>query len=155
MFIINDFDKDTSSCTTVNNILGMFVTFSLSVLSVYPGHWPNGLSVHQCPGRLESNPRSSYTKDSKDLMLPCLTLSYIRYGSRVKWINPRKGEAFFPIPRCSSYWNICNNVFVCFFMTEIKWYFRHLFNTSLPLHLYLILNDIITFSFCLFSNKII
>ena len=25
------------------------------------------------------------------LMPPCLTLSIIRYGSRVKWSNPRKG----------------------------------------------------------------
>ena len=33
------------------------------------------------------------------LMLPCLTLSIIRYGSRVKWSNPGKGVAPFPTPR--------------------------------------------------------
>ena len=33
-----------------------------------------------------------------------LTLSIIRYGSRVKWSNPGKGVAPFPTPRCSSYW---------------------------------------------------
>ena len=38
------------------------------------------------------------------LMLPCLTLSIIRYGSRVKWNNPGKGVAPSPSPRCSSYW---------------------------------------------------
>ena len=38
------------------------------------------------------------------LMLPCLTLSIKRYGSRVKWSNPRKGVAPFPTPQCSSYW---------------------------------------------------
>ena len=38
------------------------------------------------------------------LMPPCLTLSIIRYGSRVKWSNPRKGIAPSPTPRCSSYW---------------------------------------------------
>ena len=37
------------------------------------------------------------------LMPPCLTLSIIRYGSRVKWVNPEKGVAPFPTPWCSSY----------------------------------------------------
>ena len=36
-------------------------------------------------------------------MPPCLTLSIIRYGSRVKWSNPGKGVAPFPTPWCSSY----------------------------------------------------
>ena len=35
---------------------------------------------------------------------PCLTLSIIRYVSRVKWSNPGKGIAPSPILRCSSYW---------------------------------------------------
>ena len=35
------------------------------------------------------------------LMPPCLTLSIIRYGSRVKWNNPRKGVAPSPTPCCS------------------------------------------------------
>ena len=37
-------------------------------------------------------------------MPPSLTLSIIRYGSRVKWINPGKGVAPSPTPWCSSYW---------------------------------------------------
>ena len=37
------------------------------------------------------------------LIPPCLTLSNIRYVSRVKWSNPGKGEAPSPTPRCSSY----------------------------------------------------
>ena len=37
------------------------------------------------------------------LMPPCLTLSVIRYGSRVKWSNPGKGVAPFPTPWSSSY----------------------------------------------------
>ena len=37
------------------------------------------------------------------LMLPCLTLSIIRYGSRVKWNNPGNGVAHFPTPWYSSY----------------------------------------------------
>ena len=35
---------------------------------------------------------------------PSLTLSNIRYISRVKWSNPGKGVAPSPTPRCSSYW---------------------------------------------------
>ena len=35
------------------------------------------------------------------LMPPCLTLSIIRYGSRVKWSNPGKGVAPSPTPWCS------------------------------------------------------
>ena len=38
------------------------------------------------------------------MVLPCLTLSNIRYESRVKWSNPGKGVAPYPTPRCSSYW---------------------------------------------------
>ena len=38
------------------------------------------------------------------LMPPCLTLSMIRYGSRVKWSNPGNGVAPSPTPRCSSSW---------------------------------------------------
>ena len=35
---------------------------------------------------------------------PYLTLSIIRYGSRVKWSNPGKSVALSPTHRCSSYW---------------------------------------------------
>ena len=35
------------------------------------------------------------------LMPPCLTLSIIRYGSRIKWSNPEKGVAPSTTPRCS------------------------------------------------------
>ena len=35
------------------------------------------------------------------LMPPCLTLSIIRYGSRVKWSNPGKVVAPSPTPWCS------------------------------------------------------
>ena len=37
------------------------------------------------------------------LMPPCLTLSIIRYRSRVKWSNPGKGVVPSPTPRCSIY----------------------------------------------------
>ena len=35
---------------------------------------------------------------------PCLTLSNIRYVSRVKWSNQGKGVVPSPTPRCCSYW---------------------------------------------------
>ena len=38
------------------------------------------------------------------LIPPCLTLSNIRYVSRVRWSNPGKEVAPTPTPRCSSYW---------------------------------------------------
>ena len=47
---------------------------------------------------------ASYQKLSKwYLITPCLTLSDIRYVSRVKWSNPGKRVAPSPTPRCSSY----------------------------------------------------
>ena len=38
------------------------------------------------------------------LIPPCLTLSNIKYVSRVKWSNPGKGVAPSPTPGYSSYW---------------------------------------------------
>ena len=38
------------------------------------------------------------------LIPPCLTLSIIRYVSRVKWSNPWKRVTPSPTPWCSSYW---------------------------------------------------
>ena len=57
------------------------------------------------PGKPGFNPRSSHTKNSKKwyLMPPCLTLSIIRYGSRVKCCNPGKVVPPSPTPWCSSY----------------------------------------------------
>ena len=62
-------------------------------------------SVCQWSGRPGFNPRSRHTKDFKKwyLIPPCLTLSNIRYVSRIKWSNPGKGGAPSPTPQCSSY----------------------------------------------------
>ena len=50
--------------------------------------------------------RLSHTKDSKNwyLIPSCLTLSIIRYGSRLKWSNPGKGVVPSPTSWYSSYW---------------------------------------------------
>ena len=46
----------------------------------------------------------SYQRLKKWYLMPtCLTLSIIRYGSRVKWSNPGKGVAPSSTPWCSSY----------------------------------------------------
>ena len=48
---------------------------------------------------------TSYQRLLKWYLLPhCLTLSNIRYVSRVKWSNSGKGAAPSPTPQCSSYW---------------------------------------------------
>ena len=59
----------------------------------------------QWPGKHWFNPWiESYQRLKKwYLMPPCLTLSIIRYGSRVKWGNPGIGVASPLTPWCSSY----------------------------------------------------
>ena len=47
----------------------------------------------------------SYERLKKWYLMPsCLTVSIIRYRSRVKWSNPGKGVVLSPTPCCSSYW---------------------------------------------------
>ena len=56
------------------------------------------------PGDLGSSQVESYQKLKKWYLMPlCLTLSIIRYGSRVKWSNLGKGVAPSATPWCSSY----------------------------------------------------
>ena len=56
------------------------------------------------PGDLGSIPGRVIPKTLKWYLIPtCLTLSNIRYISRVKWSNPGKGVAPSPTPQCSSY----------------------------------------------------
>ena len=65
--------------------------------------------------QLECSPKAQETKVQSEvescqrlkkwyLMPPCLTLSIIRYKSRVKWSNPEKRVAPFPTPQCGRYW---------------------------------------------------
>ena len=55
------------------------------------------------PGDLGSIPGCVIPKTLKILIPPGLTLSNIRYISRVKWSNPGKGVVPSPTPRCRSY----------------------------------------------------
>ena len=80
---------------------------NISVI-IQPLHRHIGLVVECLPMARETEIQSqvkSYQRLKKwYLMLPCLTLSIIRYVSRVKWSNPGKGVAPFTTPRCSSNW---------------------------------------------------
>ena len=53
---------------------------------------------------VQSKVESSQRLKKWYLMIPCLTLRIIRYGSRVKWSNPEKGIAPSPTPQYSSFW---------------------------------------------------
>ena len=67
------------------------------IKSKLPVHWSRGTWVQ--------SQVASYQKLFKWCLIPpCLTLSNIRYVSRVKWNDPEKGVAPSPTPRCSSYW---------------------------------------------------
>ena len=58
-----------------------------------------------CPGDLGSIPGWIVPKTLKMVLdTSFLTLSDIRYVSRVKWSNPGEGVAPSPTPRCNSYW---------------------------------------------------
>ena len=76
------------------------VTFIILYLLAY---W-----VECLPMVLETSVQSqveSYQRLKKwFLMPPCLALSTIRWGSRVKWSNPGNGVAPSPTPLCGSYW---------------------------------------------------
>ena len=57
------------------------------------------------------------------LIAPCLTLSILRLGSRVKWSNPWKEVAPSTTPWCSSYWK-----------GSLRWQLYYFFNNSLWIH---------------------
>ena len=69
---------------------------------------PIGLAVECSPMAWEIGVQSqvkSYQSLKKwYLTPPCLTLSIIKYVSRIKWSNPGKGVAPFPTPQFGSYW---------------------------------------------------
>ena len=96
------------STLMIDLVFNSFFNFSkvyIKYLCTYTRHWHDGYSVLQWSGRPGFNSRSSHTRNSKNGSLKpfCLTLSIIRYGSRVKWRNQGKGVAPSPTPWCSSY----------------------------------------------------
>ena len=79
-----------SPSTTVASFTLLFINLPIGIV----------VSVYQWSGRPGFTPWSNHTKDSKN---SALTLSIIRYGSRVKWSNPGKGVVPSPTFWCSSY----------------------------------------------------
>ena len=59
--------------------------------------------AHVWESKVQSHVESYQRLKKWYLMPPCLTLSIIRYGSRVKWINPEKGVVPSLTPQCSSH----------------------------------------------------
>ena len=89
-----------SSCIHLHDLLSssIFSLFSSLLLGPAVRVFANG------PGDLGSIPGRVIPKTLKWYLIPpCLTLSIIRYGSRVKWSNPGNGVAPSPTPWCSSY----------------------------------------------------
>ena len=64
-------------------------------------HWPNEYSLHQWSGKPKFKSKfESYQRLKRWYLIPpCLSLSIIRYRSRVKWSNSRKGVVPSPIPQ--------------------------------------------------------
>ena len=95
----NQHKRNDSLCSRTFNKFGTEIQFPLlftkldSVFASGPG------DRGSIPGRVIPNTQKEWY-----LISLCLTLSLIRYVSRVKWSNSRKGVAPFPTPRCSSYW---------------------------------------------------
>ena len=77
------------------------ILFVLSGWFIYiSGHWPSGSPIAR-ETWVQSQVESYQRLKKWYLMPPCLTLSIIGYGSRVKWSNPGKGVAPSPTPWCS------------------------------------------------------
>ena len=69
------------------------------------------------------------------LILRCLTLSIIRYVSRIKWSNPWKGVAPSTTPRCSSYWKESLRVSL-YYCRQLYLLFERFLNKS-SIHIYI------------------
>ena len=66
-------------------------------------YWLNGLCLPMARETWVQSQVESYQRLKKWYLMPsCLTLSVIRYGSKVKWVNPGKGVVPFPTIWCSS-----------------------------------------------------
>ena len=84
----------------------VILTFSCKYINIvhYICMYVCGLAVRVFANGPVQSQVESYQRLKKWYLMPtCLTLSIIRYGSRVKWSNPGQGVAPSPTPRCSSY----------------------------------------------------
>ena len=81
--------------------LGFFIYIYIYIIGLVGRVFINGLGDY---GSIQGEVIPKIKKKKWFLIPPCLTLSMIRYISRVKWSNPGKGVAPSPTLRCSSNW---------------------------------------------------
>ena len=90
------------------NVNASSTTFKKFISSYYwplPAQWLVGRVFANGPGDLGSILGHVIPKTLKWYLIPpYITLSNIRYVSRVNWSNPGKGAAPSPTTWCSSYW---------------------------------------------------
>ena len=90
-----------------------------------------------------SQVESSHRLKQLYLISPCLTRNIIRYVSRVKWINPRKGVAPLPTPQCCSYWkgnlhidlNYSQQFYLYMYIDTSLWTYNHTWYLYLSIYL--------------------
>ena len=82
-----------------------FVTFGPITLAHWWECWPMARD-----NRVQSHTKSYRRLKKWYLMTPCITLSIIRYGSRIKWSKRINGATPSPIHWCRSYWKGCLRV---------------------------------------------
>ena len=90
------------------------------------------------------------------LIPPCLTLTIIKFESRVKWNNPEKGLTPSHTPWCSSYWK--ESLQVAFDYGRRLYFLLIFFKTSKLCSMFLLLNlSILTLTniFCRLIHHII
>ena len=97
MFIFYDDNSETIS-------LSLYIYIYIYIYTDWTLPWWFECSPMSRKTWFQSQIKSYQSLRKLYLMPPCLTLSIIRYISRVKWSNPGKGVAPSPTPWCSSYW---------------------------------------------------
>ena len=90
-------------------------TYQLSWVILCESHPYRRTTVVECPRMVQETGVQSLVESYQRLKkwylrLSCLSLSIIRYGSRVKGSNPRNWVAPFPTPRFNSYWKMQSKV---------------------------------------------
>ena len=90
-------------CVIFTNVCIYIKLYIFTNPSAWAGYDTRSIWVECLPMVWETGAQSQRLKKWY-LMPPCLTLSIIQYGSKLKWSNPGNGVTPSPISRWSSYW---------------------------------------------------
>ena len=104
-------DREKGEKKRVIDVNFFFIGLMSRVFTNGQGDWGS------IPGRVIPKTQKWY------LMPPCLTLSIIREGSRLKWSNPENRVAPSTTPQCSSYWKGSLQV-TNFYSYLLQWLFH-------------------------------